>query len=375
MSDPILAFITAFTLVYFAIPSIINVARKKHLMDEPKDRGAHNSSVPTLGGVAIFAGVLFFFVLWTPFQVFTDLQYILCAVIILFLVGVKDDLDPISPWKKLIAQIIAACILIFKANIMFTGMHGVFGIEGLPYWVCVLFTLFTILVIINAINLIDGINGLSGSTVVLVSVTLGVWFYIVDRMELTILALSLAGATVAFLKYNFTPARIFMGDTGSLFLGTVCSILVIEFVELQGSLTEGRFVFHSAPAVAIAIMILPLFDTLRVFVIRISQGKSPFQPDRNHIHHLVLDAGFTHMQATGILILTNVVFILMVLSLDTIGSFPLILLSIGLAVILTNYLDQYVQRRGRKAAIAADAPIPDIASDEPSSEAEVHEYI
>ncbi|MCF8238532.1 MAG: undecaprenyl/decaprenyl-phosphate alpha-N-acetylglucosaminyl 1-phosphate transferase [Saprospiraceae bacterium] len=348
MSDPILAFITAFTLVYFAIPSIINVARKKHLMDEPHDRGAHAVSVPTLGGVAIFAGVLFSVVMWTPFQVFTDLQYILCAFIILFLIGVKDDLDPIRAWKKLIGQIIAASILIFKANIMFTGLHGVFGVEALPYWICVLFTMFTILVIINAFNLIDGINGLSGSTTVLICATLGAWFYMVDRMELTILALSLAGATIGFLKYNFTPARIFMGDTGSLLLGASCSVLIIQFVELQDSMSDSRFILHSAPAVAIGILILPLFDTLRVFILRISKGRSPFQPDRNHIHHLIIDIGFSHMQATGILVVTNVLFILMVLTLDSIGSIPLILLSIGLAMILTNSLHQFRQRKRKE---------------------------
>lgn len=371
MSDPILAFITAFTLVYFAIPSIINVARKKHLFDEPKARGAHTERVPTLGGIAIFAGVLFSVVMWTPFQAFSELQYILCAFIILFLIGVKDDLDPISPWKKLIGQILAASILIFKANIVFTGLHGVFGIEDLPYWICVLFTLFTILVIINSFNLIDGINGLSGSTVVLISLTLGAWFYVADRMEMTILALSLAGATIGFLKYNFTPSRIFMGDTGSLFLGATCSVLIIQFVEMQSSLPAGRFVFHSAPAVAIGIMILPLFDTLRVFIIRISQRKSPFQPDRNHIHHLVIDAGFSHMQATGILVLTNIVFILMVTTLDSIGSIPLILLSMGLAVILTNSLRHIVQRRRTET----QKNQPDLTSQSRMEKpAEIHEY-
>ena len=342
-------------------------------MDEPKERGAHRESVPTLGGIAIFAGVIFSVVLWTPFQVFTDLQYILCAFIILFLIGVKDDLDPVRPWKKLIAQIIAASILIFKANIMFTGMHGVFGIEELPHWLCVSFTLFTILVIINSLNLIDGINGLSASTVVLISTTLGLWFYMIDRIELTILALSLAGATIAFLKYNYTPARIFMGDTGSLFIGAVCSVLIIQFVELQGSLPAGRFVFHSAPAIAIGIMILPLFDTLRVFIIRLSKGRSPFQPDRNHIHHLVIDAGFTHMQATGILVLTNALFILMVLTLDTIGSIPLILLSIGLATILTNGLDQLAQKNRRRQREIREKEIEVIEKKELAPE--VHEYI
>ena len=345
MSDPILSFITAFAVVYFAIPSIIHVARVKHLMDEPNDRGSHVERTPTLGGVAIFAGVLFSLVLWTPFEVFGDLQYILCAFVILFLIGVKDDLDPMSPWKKLIGQLLAATILVFKANVLMTGLHGVFGIGGLPELISIPLSIFTILVIINAFNLIDGINGLSGSIAVLISVTLGVWFYANDRMDLTILALSMAGATIAFLKYNFTPARIFMGDTGSLFLGTVSAILIITFIELQGTMTEGRWLFQSAPAVAIGILILPLFDTLRVFTIRLLRGRSPFKPDRNHLHHLLIDFGYSHMQATGILVLVNLGFMGLVVWLDRLGTVPLILVILGVAALLSNWLHLAVRRR------------------------------
>src|SRR5690606_1428495 len=128
MYDIILSFITAFLLVFLAIPSIINIARVKHLYDEPDSRKSHLEAVPTLGGVAIFAGVIFSIILWTPFQVFGDLQYILCAFIIIFLIGAKDDILPMSPFRKMMGQVLATFILVFKAQIRLTSMYGIFGI-------------------------------------------------------------------------------------------------------------------------------------------------------------------------------------------------------------------------------------------------------
>ena len=352
MYDIILAFITAFTLTYFAIPSIIQVAKIKNLCDEPGERRSHTVSTPSLGGVAIFAGVIFSIILWTPFNVFGDLQYILCAFIIIFLVGARDDIVPVSPTKKLIAQIFATCILVFKSNVLITSMYGLFGIGLLNIYVSYALSIFTILVIINAFNLIDGINGLSGSIGTLISVTFGTWFIMIDRLELAIIAFTLAGSTIAFLKYNVTPARIFMGDTGSLLLGIVCSILAIKFLEwnrIIASLPEFShlkpYAVKSVPAVAIGIMILPLFDTLRVFTMRAMRGRSPMSPDRNHIHHLLIDFGFSHMKATGILVLVNTVFIVMALNLQQIGSFNLIALILFLAMTLTGVLFYLVRQK------------------------------
>ena len=345
MYDIILAFITAFTLTYFAIPSIIKVARIKNLCDEPGERRSHTVSTPSLGGVAIFAGVIFSIILWTPFNVFGDLQYILCAFIIIFLVGARDDIVPVSPTYKLIAQIFATSILVFKSNVVITSMYSLFGIGDLNMFVSYALSIFTILVIINAFNLIDGINGLSGSIGTLISVTFGTWFIMIDRLELAIIAFTLAGSTIAFLKYNVTPAKIFMGDTGSLLLGIVCSILAIKFLEWNKSIMAlseyshlRPFAVKSVPAVAIGIMILPLFDTLRVFIMRAMRGRSPMSPDRNHIHHLLIDFGFTHMKATGILVMVNTVFIVMALNLQSLGSFNLIALILFLATSLTGML-------------------------------------
>lgn len=338
MYDIILAFITAFALTYVAIPSIISVARKKNLVDEPGERRAHSVSTPSLGGIGIFSGVIFSIILWTPFTYFANLQYILCAFIIIFLIGAKDDIDPISPRKKFAAEIFAAFILVFIAKINITSFYGIFGIQELPEFISYLFSIFTIIVIINAFNLIDGINGLSGGVGALICCTFGTWFLMIDKLELAVVAFATAGAVIAFLHYNVTPAKIFMGDTGSLLLGLVCSILAIQFIEQNNALGNSPYVVNSAPSVAIGIMIIPLFDTLRVFVLRVIRGKSPFAPDKNHIHHLLLNTGLNHMQSTAVLLTVNMFFILISLYFQWLGSEWLLFILMSLALILTLIL-------------------------------------
>ena len=347
MFDIILAFITSFTLTYLAIPSIIHVAIKKNLMDEPGDRRSHVVSTPSLGGIGIFAGTLFSIILWTPFEYFGDLQYILCSFIIIFLIGAKDDIDPMSPSRKFLGELFAAAILVFKANVKITSLYGIFGFGELPYVVSVVLSIFVIIVIINAFNLIDGINGLSGGLGTLICVVLGIWFLKVDSIELAMVAFALAGSLVAFLKYNVTPAKIFMGDTGALLLGLVCSILTIKFIELHNVLEDKTYAFDAAPTMAIAILILPLFDTLRVFTIRILNGKSPFYPDRNHIHHMMIDAGLSHTQASVFLIIVNFVFILIAFLLQSLGNLSLLLVILLLALLLSYILHMISKRKKR----------------------------
>lgn len=345
MYDVILAFITSFALTYLAIPSIIHLAHKKNLMDEPGERRSHKVSTPSLGGIGIFAGTLFSIILWTPFNYFGDLQYILCAFIIIFLIGAKDDIDPISPTKKFLGELFAAGILVFRANIRLTSLYGFFGIYQIPETASIILSVFTIIVIINAFNLIDGINGLSASLGLLITSVLGSWFLMIGSIELSIVAFSLGGALIAFLKYNITPAKIFMGDTGALLLGLVCSILAIKFIELHNDLVNSPFTFSSAPSIAIAILILPLFDTLRVFLLRLYEGRSPFNPDRKHIHHILIDLGLTHMQATGVLFLTNILFIVLAVMLQDIGNLTLLIVILALAFLLSIFASSLVSRK------------------------------
>lgn len=336
----LLSFLTAFTLTYFAIPSIIQIAKDRNLCDEPTDRSSHTVSTPSLGGIGIFAGAIFSMVLWTPFSDFANLQYILCAFIILFLIGAKDDLSPMSPYKKMVAQILAAAILVFKSKIQLTSLYGVFGIyEAIPHWISAILSMFTILVIVNAFNLIDGINGLAGSVGALITATLGCWFYLTYHAEFSIVALATMGAIIAFLKYNFTPAKIFMGDTGSLFIGLVCAILTIKFIDFNYQLEDTHpYKFSNVPAVAIGIMILPLYDTVRVFVTRIIRGHSPFHPDRRHIHHLLIDYGMSHMRATATLVFVNLLFICFVFSFHKVLGLHVLLLILMTAATVTTYI-------------------------------------
>lgn len=346
-----LSFMTAFTLAYIAIPHIINIARDRNLCVEPGERSSHTISTPALGGIGIFSAAVFSIVMWTPFSEFADLQYLLCAFIIVFLMGVKDDFAPLDPVNKIIGQALASCILIFKSDVLLRGFYGVGYLHNvLPQPVMIALTLFAMLVIINAFNLIDGINGLAGSLGALIAGTLGCWFYWVGSIELAVVSFSIVGAVLAFLKYNYTPAKIFMGDSGSLLIGTSCAILIIQFVDMNYYLAPSDVQrVEAVPAVAIGIMIIPLFDTIWVSIHRIIRNKSPFSGDRRHIHHLLIDSGFSHMQATGILVAVNAVFILLAFTFNHSLDLHLLLgLILGLATLLTYLLHRMVAARRRR---------------------------
>lgn len=345
MFNIVLAFISAFLVSYFAMPSIIHVGKQKLILDEPNDRGAHSESTPSLGGIGIFSGVLLAVVLWTPFHHFDDMQYILAAFLIIFLVGARDDIIPLSPWIKLAGESLAALILVLASNIRIESMFGIFGVYELPFFLSVLLSVVAILVIINAFNLIDGINGLSASIALIISLIFGSWFFLTDYLALAIIAFALSGSLLAFTKYNFSPARLFMGDTGSLLLGTVCSILAIKYVQHNAQIPDSIYYFRSAHVMAIAVLILPLYDTLRVFVRRAINGKSPFSPDKNHIHHMLLETGLTHMQSTFVLASFNLFFIYLAYLLRYWHAALLLLLIFGLATVLSGFLYIYVKRK------------------------------
>lgn len=336
--------LTAFLITFFSIPSIIKIAHIKNLCDEPDERRAHTERIPTLGGLGIFAGLIFAITFWIPFNTATNnIQYILSAYIIIFLIGAKDDIVPLTPTKKFGGQLVATLILVYFADISLSSLYGIFGIYSIPTWLATLITVFTILLIINAFNLIDGINGLAASIGIICAASFGYWFFEQGREDLAILASSTVGALVAFLYYNLTPARIFMGDTGSLLLGLTISILSISFIEGNKDWHTGWNI-QSVPAVAVGIMIIPLFDTLRVFILRVVRGRSPFHPDKTHVHHLLLAAGLSHTQSTIILSFTNLIFIATAYFLQGIGTLYLLLLLLAFAMLLT-FLAFYAAKR------------------------------
>ncbi len=352
---PLYSAALAFVVTFFLIPPIINVAKVKKLYDVPNGRSSHTEITPSLGGIGIFAGMMMSLAFWAPFRTFATLQYVLVAFFIIFLIGVRDDILPLAPRKKLYGQIAAALVLIFGAGVLITSLYGVFGVWGLPHWVAVLISLFTYIVVINSVNLIDGINGLAGSLTVLLAGLFGTWFWMLGDIGYAVLSFSLLGATLGFLKYNYTPARIFMGDTGSLLVGTTLAVLAIHFMEANGHLTpENPLWFDSVPAIVVSLLVLPLFDTMRVFIRRMLKGKSPFSPDKTHIHHVLLDLGLSHMQATGILVGGTLLFFGMAFMLQSIGTTYLVLLIVSVATLVSTLLSAYAKKRQNMLDVKQD---------------------
>lgn len=297
MEQIIIGGILAFFTTFYAIPVIIKVAEAKKLYDEPDDvRKLHIKPIPSLGGLGMFIGFTLCVLLTIDFSSAPEFQYYVASFLIIFFVGIKDDILILSAMKKFVGQLIVAGILMFNANLLITDMHGFMGLHAIDSTFGYFLTLFTIVVIINAFNLIDGVDGLAGSIGLIACLVFGTFFVLNGNLPYAILAFGFAASVAAFLIYNFQPAKIFMGDTGSLLLGLVNSILVIKFIETGAN--YAAYPISAAPAVGFSIMLIPLMDTLRVFGIRILKGRSPFSPDRNHIHHLLLDRGLNHRSVT-----------------------------------------------------------------------------
>ena len=327
MSGLILAFLTGFIIVLVSTPVLIKVAKIKHLVDEPgDDRKVHHRSIPTLGGIMLFAGTIIAYSLWFPsaeeslggnydvLSALQDFKYLVASMFILFFMGLKDDIIGMSPTKKLIIHMLVGFILVYMAGIRITNFNGLFGIYEIPGWVSMLLSLFVYIVIVNAINLIDGVDGLAGGIGFIASVTFAVWFYQTGDYSLALLALGLAGSLLGFLVYNFNPAKIFMGDSGSLIIGVVLYVLAIKMIEFEEYQIFETIKSPAKPVMAMAILSYPLVDTLRVFILRVIRGRSPFSADKNHIHHKLLSLGYSHRKTVFILYLYTLFIIGLTLS-------------------------------------------------------------
>jgi UDP-N-acetylmuramyl pentapeptide phosphotransferase/UDP-N-acetylglucosamine-1-phosphate transferase len=265
--------ISSVLITLLAIPSILHVARARHLYDDLGHfRKQHDHGIPRLGGVAIFVSFTITSLLFSMTDKSLPINYMLTACIILFAMGLKDDLSGVNSRTKFFIQFIVASILVLLGNIRLSSMYGVFGIHDLPYWPSVALSVLTIILIVNAFNLIDGIDGLAATTGIVVNGCFAAFFIYMEQFELAAVSLAMVGAIFGFLRFNITPARIFMGDTGSMLIGLISVVMAIKFIELNKFTDLKTPEVYSAPALAVAILIGPIFDTLRVFILRLSSG-------------------------------------------------------------------------------------------------------
>ena len=345
------ASIISFFMVFFSIPTILRVARQKNLFDEPGKRTVHKVRIPTLGGLAIFIGFLFTYSLFVDWFEFTKIPFLIPAILIIFGIGIKDDILITAPLLKLMGQIIAALIIVGMGDLRITDLHGFFGLK-IDYLASVVITVFIMVFIINGFNLIDGIDGLAAITGIISILSFGIWFYLNGNYHVPIMSAALVGGLLAFSYYNVFSKRqkIFMGDTGSLLLGFLLAVVAIHFSEftIPNKYPGHSFVMNSGPAVALAILIVPVIDTTRVFFLRISQGKSPFAADKNHIHHQMLALGFTHIQTSLIIGGINIAFIILGYYLRNLGVLKLTFLIFIVGIIVAQIPSLFLlwKRRG-----------------------------
>ena len=335
----------AFCITFYAIPKIIKASIQTKLFDVPNDRKVHKEPIPSLGGVGIFAGFIIGILFLGQLEVFANYQFYLLAFVTVFFFGVKDDIMVLSPRKKFFAQVIVSVVLVFKANLVLTNMHGFLGIHSLNAPISNVLSMFTIIVIMNAFNLIDGIDGLAATITIITSSVFAFFFYMNGEEAYALIGFTFAASLCAFLIFNYAPAKIFMGDTGSMLCGVVNAILVIHFIETATS--SKVFNVTASPAVGFGILIMPLLDTLRVFAIRILHGRSPFYPDRNHLHHILLDRGLSHKVITWLIGSSAIVFIFLTYIALPLGVTTIILSQIGLFFLGVFFL-QITGRESRK---------------------------
>ena len=331
MENIVFGVISAFIITFYSIPVIIQVSNMKKLFDHPDDRKLHQSPIPSLGGLGIFGGFIMAILLFANFsdpEVFTSVQYYLAACMVIFFLGLKDDILILTPLKKLFGQIAVAAILIFKANLVILDMDHFLGIENLSRTAGIILSFATIIVTMNAYNLIDGVDGLAGSAGIITATFFGFFALLSGNNFYALIGFSFAGALAGFILYNFSPARIFMGDTGAMLIGLVNAILVIHFINTNHS--NIRFNMEAAPAMGFGVLLIPLVDTLRVFGIRIMNGFSPFLADRNHIHHLLLDRGMSHKSVVFSISVASILFIVLTYFALPLGTTLVVIMQIAL---------------------------------------------
>ncbi|TCJ14336.1 undecaprenyl/decaprenyl-phosphate alpha-N-acetylglucosaminyl 1-phosphate transferase [Flaviaesturariibacter flavus] len=341
----------AFILTFWAIPAIIRIAELKKLYDIPDERKLHKKPIASLGGVGIFIGFFLAALFTVNLKANPELQYFFPAATVIFFLGVKDDILILSATKKFIGQLLAAAILIHLCGVRISSMHGLFGLWELPEAFSLALSYLTFIVIINAFNLIDGVDGLAATLSLLTMSVFGAYFTVAGMEGYAALSFAMAGALMAFLIFNYNPAKIFMGDSGSLMLGLVNSTLVIKFITVADT-PGAAYALPSAVAIGFAILVVPLTDTLRVFAIRILNGRSPFSPDRNHIHHLLLDRGLGHKYVTFTCLLVNIGFITVAYFARNLGPNYLALLILSIAFSIVGFL--IYTRRSPVARIIKD---------------------
>lgn len=349
------ALVTALVISFLMCPLVKSFAYKIGAIDVPKDnRRMHKKPVPRLGGLAIFLGFIVSMLLFA--RIDGEMQGILLGAVIIVVLGVVDDMTPLRAYFKFFVQIVAALVAVFHGVVIETLSNPNIFSQN-PYWnlswLAIPITVLWIVGITNAVNLIDGLDGLACGVSTISALTMLVIALLVSEGDVAIIMASLVGACLGFMPYNRNPAKMFMGDTGSTFLGYILATISIQ----------GLFKYYAIVSFAVPFLVLglPMFDTIFAIVRRLAHGQNPMAPDRGHIHHRLIDMGLNQKQAVAALYVVSSILGLSAVVLTTSGAVKAMLLLLALAI--TAYLTARVifpreteeMRRELEQAQAAEA--------------------
>lgn len=301
----LLPFMVAFLVVLWIFPKVLAVALQKNIVDNPDARKLQKRPIPVLGGMAVFFGLTFGFVIAMMFADCAELFPVFAAMTIMLYMGTLDDIMGLSPALRFVVEIAVMTMMVIISRCAINDFHGLFGLEVIPMWVAVPLTVFATVGIINAINLIDGIDGLSSGYCVMACLMFCVMFYHVGHESMVILTAVATGAMIPFFFHNVfgKTSKMFIGDGGTLVMGTMMATFVLQVLDAQSPCAELRASNIGLIPFTLAVLSIPVFDTLRVMLSRLSRGVSPFHPDKTHLHHIFIEIGCSH-PATFVAILT-----------------------------------------------------------------------
>lgn len=335
-------FVAIFLVTYILIPKIRNISLKFNLTDTPGTRSSHANSTPSFGGVAFYISysiALFFLQFFFENQVSLTL---LVGISVLFFTGLFDDIINLPAKLKFFGQFIGVALLMSQPDFRIISMHGFLGINEIPLIASVVGSMFFLLALINAFNLLDGIDGLTSITGIIVASFYSYMFYKLGYFYYLSISISTIATLLAFLRFNFSVKRkIFMGDTGSLTIGLVLGLLTLKLMTADAIYASLHFYPKQLPLILVAVLFVPILDTCRVMIIRLLRGVSMFSPDRNHIHHIIIDYGLSHRKASSLIGLVNfcigLFMFFVIIKYNTLQS-TLLLISIFAAGILLLFL-------------------------------------
>lgn len=296
----IIPFFIALFLVGWIHPRLVKIALLKNIVDNPDARKLQRTPVPVLGGVAVFFGAVIAIGSMSAVVDCSRLPVVIMAMMAMLYTGTMDDILNLSPALRFLIEIITVLLLIFVGGYCINDFHGLWGVGQFSAWYAVPLTVFAAVGIINAINLMDGVNGLSSGYCVMACIIFGSLFFLAGDGAMTILATVSVGALIPFFLHNVfgKTSKMFIGDGGTLVMGTVMSVFVISMLQAGSPVTA-----YVGPGVGmvpftLAVLSVPVFDTLRVMSTRMLKGSSPFRPDKTHLHHMFIDLGCSHVATT-----------------------------------------------------------------------------